>query len=695
MKLRKLRKPTHKILGLLILFLMAGSINRERAAADSYQYSIWDKDIPVPDAYQWERSIRAADLGIPAISNISDVFYTDGRIYIAMTGSIVITDEELNTVRILDSYERSGKDVKVQAPKCVFVTKEGDIYFTEQDMGEIIHLNSEGDFIRALSDPKIAGLENVKYAPAKVVVDTNGRIYVKAKSIYEGIIELNPNGTFNRFVGANEVHPSFLDIFYRMIATEEQISRMALWLPTDYRDIALDKDGFLLATVKDNTSTNPVRKLNSKGEDILETYEFINPPMGDYTGNRTISTLTNIAAAEDGRFAVLDASMSRVFVYSEDGLLAYILGGSGKREGNLSSPVDVVFMGDKIMIADLVTCSIEVFVPTEYGALINEGLRQQSVFDYEKAAKYWYQAYELNPYSLVVNMELGKYQLRAGDYEGALVSFKETGERKNYSAAYEMIRAEYLEDHMWSILLGVIIFFLIIGVIKAILKRLKKKGVLENKKYIDVLRSLRSTCFRWPGYMLSHPFKAFDDVKYENAGSLTFAWVILILFAFMQFINTRYTGFLLNMADINNINIPLILISSVFPYLVFIIANWAVGVLIDGKGTLVNIFKINMYALYPGIYITLFAILVSRVSIYEEIGIIRFFYVLPFVFYLFYTFIGLIMVHQFSFSKALVSIVLSLVAMVIIIFIAVLLLTLISGFINDVGTIIDEFLLYA
>ena len=57
-------------------------------------------------------------------------------------------------------------------------------------------------------------------------------------------------------------------------------------------------------------------------------------------------------------------------------------------------------------------------------------------------------------------------------------------------------------------------------------------------------------------------------------------------------------------------------------------------------------------------------------------------------------FIGIIMVHQFTFTKGVGDVVLSLVAMVILIFVIVLLATLVSGFINDVGTIIDEILIY-
>ena len=161
-----------------------------------------------------------------------------------------------------------------------------------------------------------------------------------------------------------------------------------------------------------------------------------------------------------------------------------------------------------------------------------------------------------------------------------------------------------------------------------------------------------------------------------------------------RLIKTRYSGFLIYFYDINKINVPIILLSSVFAYVVFIFANWAVAVLIDGKGNLKTVFKVNMYALYPGVYLTLLGVLLSNHIIAEEAAVCYFLFGLSTVIYVFYTFIGLIVVHQFTFTKGAVSIVLSLAAMMVILFVGSLLLTLVSGFINDLVTIFNEIMLH-
>lgn len=687
-------KGLNVVLVLLICFISLVTSGTQTASARSYTYTIWDKTVPAPDAYEWERSVRADDLGLESISGITDLFYRNGKIYIAMAKKIVVTDEAFHTLFVISTYDKNGVAASIVAPKSVFVTEDNQIYVAEQDMGVIVQFDEQGNFVRQIGDPNVTGLESVKYAPTKVVVDRVGRIYVKAKSVYEGIIELDPNGNFNRFVGANEVAPSFVDRFYRQIATKEQIARMELWLPTDYSDIALDKDGFLLATVKDVKSAAPIRKLNAKGVDIMATFDQIAAPLGDYNGRTTISTLTTIAAAEDGRFAVLDATRSRVFVYSQNGVLAYVLGGSGKQKGGLNSPVDVVFMGDQIFVADLVACTIEVYHPTEYGMLINEGMRYESDYDYETAASYYKQVYEINPNSIVANLGLGKYELRQHNYKAAMNHFQATGERESYSQAYEYVREAYLNQNLGKILFVILVCIVFFFVVKRVIRKRRQAGTGESRPWVQTVKHIKYTVFEWPGYMLSHPFKAFDDVKYEDAGSTKFAVVILVLFAWMNLIRWKYTGFIANYHDVSHLNIPLILVSSIFPYLIFVVANWAIGTLIDGKGNLKHIFKVNMYALYPMIYCYLIGVLLSRIALIDEIAIVNVLFYLPMVMYIFYTFIGLIMIHQFSFTKAIASILLSFIAMAIIIFVILLLFTLMSGFVNDIFTILDEITLY-
>lgn len=674
-----------------MMILLSQALSNVVIAADDggYSYTIWGEDVPSPNAYELERSVRASDLGVDSLASMSDIFYRNGKIYLTMAGKVVITDSDFSHGEIISNYKRGSEDSAVKNPTGIFVTEDDHIYIAEQDAGEIVEFDENHNFVRAIGTPEIVGLD-VTYAPTKVVVDEVGRIYVKAKSVYEGIIELDPQGDFNRFVGANEVQPSLTDRFYRMIATEEQISRMQLWLPTDYSDLALDKDGFLFATVNDTSSSEPVRKLNSKGEDVMPESDFEPRPKGDFVGANSLSLLTSVTCAEDGRFAVLDANNSRVFVYSEDAHLMYIIGGSGRTKGNLNSPVDLTFMDDKLLVIDLVTQTVEVYKETEYGALINSALNDQAVYNYEAAYQKWADVLKINPNFYYANLGIAKYQLRQGMYKEAMENFEKGGVRNYYSIAYSYVRDNWMNDN-FTIIIGVIVFLVILMIAKKVYRRFKPKGAPLQGKIWDILRKIKFEAVTWPMRVFSTPFKAFDAIKTDKEGSVGMCVVICIAFAWVSLVKTRYTGFLVSFVDVENINPIMIMASSILPYLIFIIGSWAIGVLVSGKGTMADIFKVISYSLYPVVIFNLIGTLLSNIVTEDEAALVSGLFIVAYVFFVFYAFIGLIMVHQYTFTKNVGTIVLSFVAMLIIVFVALLLVTLLSGFITDIVTIFTEF----
>ncbi len=191
--------------------------------------------------------------------------------------------------------------------------------------------------------------------------------------------------------------------------------------------------------------------------------------------------------------------------------------------------------------------------------------------------------------------------------------------------------------------------------------------------------------------VFSTPFKAFDAVKMDKDGSVVMCVIILIAFAWVSLIKERYTGFLVAFVDKDNINPVMVMASAVLPYLIFIVSSWAVGVLVNGKGNMVDIFKVISYSLYPVVILNLVGTLLSNIVTEDEAALVSGIFVVAYVFFVFYAFIGLIMVHQYTFTKNVGAILLSFVAMLIIVFITLLLVTLLSGFITDIVTIFNEF----
>ena len=692
---RKMRKfPAVLLVLILIISLISGYTVQAKDLPSSYTYSFWKDTVPAPVAYEWEKSIRAKDIGVNNIDNITDIFYKNSKVYIATKEQVIIADDNFNLIQTITEFDTPNGTQAINAPSGIFVTDDGDTYITEPDSGVIFQFNNDYEYVRTLEDPQIDSLQGVKYAPNKIVVDEVGRLYVQAKSVYEGIIELDPYGEFTRFVGANKVNPSIADIFWRQIATEEQLARMTLWLPTDYSDIALDQNGFLLATVKDTSSKEPVRRLNSKGIDIMPELDNINRPMGDYVGETSSSILTSIAAAEDGRFAVLDTNNSKVFVYNEDGRLLYMLGGQGKKEGNLNSPVDITFMEDRILVADLVSRSIEVFSPTEYGLLINEAAYTDNTFDYDKAAELWEKVLEINPNFYYANVGIGKAALRNEQFDVAMTSFQNAYEREYYSETFERVREYWLDKYMIYIVLVIILVIAVYTGIKQYFMRRNAKGIYMHGRVVNAAKMLKYQMITYPKTVLARPFKTFDDVKYEGKGSVAFGVFVMFAIGLLSIISYQYTSFLITYTNKENINVFMLFFSTIAPYLIFIVANWAVSVLLCGKGSMSNIFKVNMYALYPTIFLNLAGVILSNFVTNDEKALVTFLFGLSIFIYVLYTFIGLTVVHQYTFTKSVVSIILSIIAMIIIVFVIILLTTLVTNFVNNIYTMFKELIMH-
>ncbi len=658
-------------------------------AAESYSYDIWGNVTAAPAAYELEKTIYARDLGLDSMSTVSNIFYRNDKVYLVLNGYIVIADKEFENVDYITEYTKEdGSQVAIGAPSGLFVTEDGHIYISEESRGEIIEFDENYNYVRSLGDPHCTGL-TVAYRPNKIAVDSVGRIYVLITNCYEGFAELDPEGNFNRYVGATEVTYSLWDLFWRSIATEEQLARSELWLPTTYSDLAIDNNGFIFASVGGGGVEEPIKKLNSSGENVLSMSDFIEYPMGDYENKASISNLSRIAVADDGRFAVLDATRSRIFVYSSDGYLMYELAGSGDAEGLLRSPVGLCFMDDKILVIDIVYQSVEVYIPTTYGSLINSGLEAQSRYDYATAADYWTQVLDINSNFYYANLGLGKYQMRSGEYEEAMDNFYKGADRSYYSNAYDRVSGEWM-DNNFATILGIIAVLIVLFVAYKIYRHFRPAQP-KDTKLRRFWEKTKFTLFKWPAYVLSSPFKAFDDVKYYNDGSLAFSIIVIIAFGWISLIKYRYSGFLVSFVDISYVNVPLIVGSAILPYIAFIIGNWAVGVLLSGKGKVVHIIKVVGYSLYPACWLYLAGTFLSNHVTQDEAALVNALFVFGMVLFFFYMFIGTIMVHQYTFTKNVATLLLSVVAILIICFVAMLFATLLGQFVNDVLEIVREF----
>lgn len=184
------------------------------------------------------------------------------------------------------------------------------------------------------------------------------------------------------------------------------------------------------------------------------------------------------------------------------------------------------------------------------------------------------------------------------------------------------------------------------------------------------------TTMGWLKHVIFHPVEGYEDLRWKKQGSLKVAMVIVVLLFLAMVSQSRLMGFQFNMSYDKIFNVIPIIVQSVVYFITWVVANWAICTLFNGEGTLKNICIYSAYALVPYIFCTFVAVFLSNFLVQDE-GI--------WVYFIQYVGLGWSLVlmiqamravHQYTFGKTLLSMVMTIVAMLIILFLAILLLSL-------------------
>jgi hypothetical protein len=195
-----------------------------------------------------------------------------------------------------------------------------------------------------------------------------------------------------------------------------------------------------------------------------------------------------------------------------------------------------------------------------------------------------------------------------------------------------------------------------------------------------------------PLYILSRPFKGFYEMKYLKRGRTHFAFVMTALLCLSALAQETYTGFVVSKfyEPDHIISVPYIVIMTLAPVLLFVAGNWSMTAISDGKGTVKDIFQVYGYALYPKLILTFAGIVVSNLVTKEESAFAVFFFVFGTVLFFFYLFIGLVVVHEYTFFRSLLMVIQTILAMLVIVFVLALFASLVNEMMEFIFDIVYE-----
>ncbi|MDY3909942.1 MAG: hypothetical protein SOZ48_09465 [Eubacterium sp.] len=480
---------------LLVASLLVGSADVLANSSDgnhyTYTYDCWNIDRESPDAYSVTRIITGSDFSCGNFKEPQGIYVRDNETYVVDTGNNRIVhfsyqDDTFNVVEVIDHYtDLNGKEVKLASPYDCYVTPEGDIYVADTANEAIVHMDKNYKAVKVITRPEDDNYTEKSFIPQKLVVDSSNRIFAQVQNVNKGFMEFDTEGTFTGYVGASEVTYDFFTYLWKMVATKEQRAQMELFVPTEYSNLCLDSEGFIYATISTFEGTveaaEPIRKLNAKGTDILVRNGY-EDPYGDlrYTEGGEMngpSELNDICCLDNDVYYALDTNKGRIFAYDFQGNMLYAFGGHGYKAGYFINPSAIEDLGDSLLVVDQNLGTITQFTLTEYGKMINEGLAQYKIGEYEKSADIWRQVLKQNGNYDQAYIGIGRALLRQKQYKEAMEYFELKLDATNYSKAYKLYRKEWFEDNINIILILLVIIVLLgfgIGFVKKARREVEK-----------------------------------------------------------------------------------------------------------------------------------------------------------------------------------------------------------------------------
>jgi hypothetical protein len=190
-------------------------------------------------------------------------------------------------------------------------------------------------------------------------------------------------------------------------------------------------------------------------------------------------------------------------------------------------------------------------------------------------------------------------------------------------------------------------------------------------------------------HVMFHPFDGFWDLKHEKRGSvragLTFLGITVIGFYYQSI----GQGYIVNPQQTYSTFFS-VLFSVLLPVALWVVGNWCLTTLFDGEGSVKDIFIATTYSLIPLPILMIPATIASNFILVEEADTVSLVVTFGFIWAGLLIFFGMMVTHDYTILKNLITVVASIVAMAFIIFIALLFSTLLGKLVGFVTNIITE-----
>ena len=588
------------------------------------------------DAYLPDRNITT--LGLESPENIA--FDQNDLLYIADTGNrrVVVFDTRA------DEVVREIRHDRFHSPRGVFVTPEGLLYVADSAAGIVFIFDDNGEYVRHFVAPETLafGDADTPFMPYRIAVDVRGNMFIVSEGVADGIIQLSNEGEFLGFFASNQATLTFLQLLQDIFFTDRQREGLADRIPPTFSNVFADHRGVIYATAMGPALAmrgEALRRHDMAGRNTIET---------------NVSTIDFIDLTVDGFGNIFVATASGfIFVYTNSGEFIFTFGTAGEPmdiAGHFRLLVSIAISSEgHIWALDGELGSLQSFTPTEYALSIFRAISLFNAGHYDASAYEWTEVLRYNQMSVLAHLGLGRSYLYQQQFQQARESFRLAGARTYYSNAFWEVRNIWLLDNLPIVLISVVVFFSIMSAIRHLDRKRVVRGFATKAHYAVMnARYLKNIMFAFS--VARHPLDSFYYLKIGEKGSLAGATVHFILFfiAYMVFQTSR--GFMVQMAEIADMDFNIIIGGFFGVFIIFVVSNYLVTSIKDGEGSISDIFKLLSYGLFPLTLTLLLVTLLSHGVTDNELFLLTFVMMFGVVWTVVIIWLGLQEIHNYSFG---------------------------------------------
>ncbi len=610
------------------------------------------------------------------ISGAEDMFITDdGVIYVADTGNGRIV--KLNANYEVDTIY--GEE-ELSAPSGLFVDEEGTIFVTDARQDMIYIFDAAGNVVNSFGRPDepLFG-QNRQFLPRKIAVDARENLYIISEGSVNGIVQMNTNGDFIGYFGANTASMSLKMILQRTFLTEEQLDQFIKNEAASPSNLTIDEQSLVFTVTAGTNDWESIRRYTVSGKNIY-------PEIWGSTSFRDIDV------SQDGLVLAVDADGFLV-EYDLNGRMLFLFGAKdtgNQRLGTLTNPTAVERHGEFIYVLDKDKNALVVYETTAFAREVHEGVRLYIDGYYREAQPYFEDILNQNGSLIMAYQGIADAHFKAGNYPTALANYRYAEDRSGYSQAYWELRNQVLQQYLSQVFLGLIGVSLVFQVGKRVERRYRWFDPIRD--WFHRLKQIKLIDdFLFMFRFIKQPADSFYYIKKDLRGSLGFALLIYVAVIVIRILSLYVTGFVFNpFSSVSYIPIEYEITITLGLILLWNAANYLISTISDGEGRVRDVVIGTAYSLFPYLLIALPVALISNVLTLNEIFLHDFTLNLMWVWVGIMLFIMVKEIHNYSFSETVRNVLLTLFTMGLFVLTGYILYVLFTQLFDFVSAILQE-----